>query len=285
MSEVKYNIRPLQEEVLKIFKVFAAICEKHRLRYYAAYGTALGAIRHHGFIPWDDDFDVAMPRDDYERFRKMAEEALPARYKYCDWHNTKELSPNVYAKIQDSNRVAVLDIEKKIGRTLPHGVYIDIFPLDGTPGTRWQRFKWMLRLHLLRSAYSSFFGIMAKKKLVTILWRTAGYIVNKVVFHAETRYDFARYYDELSRTYKYGKGLVGCVVSPYGSLRDLSPNEVYGTPNYVAFEGSRIAVPSNSHDYLTAIYGDYMTLPPVEKRCPTHAKLPDAPWKFGPTAE
>ena len=153
MSEVKYNIRPLQEEVLKIFKVFAAICEKHRLRYYAAYGTALGAIRHHGFIPWDDDFDVAMPRDDYERFRKMAEEALPARYKYCDWHNTKELSPNVYAKIQDSNRVAVLDIEKKIGRTLPHGVYIDIFPLDGTPGTRWQRFKWMLRLHLLRSAY------------------------------------------------------------------------------------------------------------------------------------
>ena len=285
MSEVKYNIRPLQEEVLKIFKVFAAICEKHGLRYYAAYGTALGAIRHHGFIPWDDDFDVAMPRDDYERFRKMAEEVLPARYKYCGWHNTKELSPNVYAKIQDSDRVAVLDIEKKIGRTLPHGVYIDIFPLDGTPGTRWQRFKWMLRLRLLRSAYSSFFGLMTKKRPVTIIWRTAGYIANKFAFHAKSRYDFALYYDELSRTFKYGKGLVGCVISPYGALRDLSPNEVYGTPNYVAFEGSRIAVPSNSHDYLTAIYGDYMTLPPVGKRCPTHAKLPDAPWKFGPTAE
>lgn len=285
MSELKYNIRPLQEEVLKIFKVFAAICEKHGLKYYAAYGTALGAIRHKGFIPWDDDFDVAMPREDYERFREMAEEVLPGRYKYCDWHNTKELSPNVYAKIQDSDRAVVFAIERKLGRPLPHGIYIDIFPLDGAPGTRWQRFKWTLRLHLLRSAYSSLFGITTKKNPVTILWRVAGYMVNKVAFHAKSRYDFARHYDELSRTFKYGKGLVGCVVSPYGALRDLSLNEVYGTPNYVAFEGDRIAVPSNSHDYLTAIYGDYMKLPPVEKRCPTHAKLPTAPWKFGPTAE
>ena len=68
MAEVKYNIRPLQMEALKIFKVFSEICERHKLRYYAAYGTALGAIRHKGFIPWDDDLDVAMPRADYNEF-------------------------------------------------------------------------------------------------------------------------------------------------------------------------------------------------------------------------
>ena len=66
--ELKYNIRPLQEAVLRVFKEFAKICDRHELKYYAAYGTALGAIRHHGFIPWDDDLDVAMPRSDYSVF-------------------------------------------------------------------------------------------------------------------------------------------------------------------------------------------------------------------------
>lgn len=285
MSELEYNIRPLQEEVLKIFKVFAAICEKHGLRYYAAYGTALGAIRHHGFIPWDDDFDVSMPRCDYDKFRVIAKDNLPRELKYCDWHNTKELTPHTYAKIQVADRDVVQVVETKLKRNLPHGVYIDIFPLDGAPQARLMRSVWLLKFRILLAVYSALGGSRTSRRLKSIAGRAVGVMFNTMYFHVHARTELAKYFDRLVRSCVFGNGVGGCVFGPYGVLRDVIPVEAYGEPQYVRFEDTSIAVPHNCDAYLRNIYGNYMVMPPVEKRISSHAELADAPWKFGPTAE
>ena len=285
MSELKYNIRPLQEEVLKIFKVFAAICEKHGLRYYAAYGTALGAIRHHGFIPWDDDFDVAMPRSDYDRFMVIAKGELPRGLKYCDWHNTKELTPHTYAKIQVADKDAGRVVEQKLNRNLPHGVYIDIFPLDGAPRSRLMRSVWLLKFRAFIAVYRTFGGTWTSRRLKSVVGHAVGVMLNKLLFHAQARTELAKYFDGLVRSCVFGNGVGGCVFGPYGVLRDVIPVEAYGEPRFVSFEDTSIAVPSDCDAYLRNIYGDYMVLPPIEKRFSSHAELADAPWKFGPTAE
>lgn len=281
----EYNIRPLQEEVLKIFKAFADICGKHGLRYYAAYGTALGAIRHHGFIPWDDDFDVAMPRCDYDKFMVVSKAELPVGLKYCDWHNTKELTPHTYAKIQVADKEIVRVVEQRLERNLPHGVYIDIFPLDGAPRSKFLRNLWLLKFRVLSVVYGSFGGVRMRRRLKSVVGKLVGIILNRLFIHAKAQTELAEHFDRLVRSCAFGDGVGGCVFGPYGVLRDVIPIEAYGEPRFVDFEDTRIAVPRDYDKYLRNIYGDYMVWPPEEKRLSSHAELPDAPWKFGPTVE
>lgn len=266
-----------------MFKAFAAVCEEHGLVYYAAFGTALGAVRHGGFIPWDDDLDVVMPRKDYDRLRNLADEVLPVRYKYCDWHNTRELAPYVYAKIQDSDVDAVRSVESKIGRGLPHGIYMDVFPLDGMPATALGRKFWSAKMRALHAVGSSFFGLTSAKCMKALLWRMSGALLNKVCFHAKTYFDLSRHYDDLARSCPDEKDVVGCFGNPYAVPRLFKFAQIFGTPRSAAFEDTAIYIPENCHEYLEREYGDYMALPPVEKRTSTHAVLQDAPWKFGPT--
>ena len=138
---LKYNIRPLQEEALKIFKVFAAICEKHKLRYYAAYGTALGAIRHHGFIPWDDDFDVAMPREDYNIFVRNVQDELPANMRFTRG-GEESSAPIYFSKIRNAEVDIVDRMSVQTNMKINDPPYIDIFVLENVPESVLHFSKW-----------------------------------------------------------------------------------------------------------------------------------------------
>ena len=131
---MNYNLEPLWNEILKVYAEFARICAKHGLRHYAAYGTAIGAVRHKGFIPWDDDFDVVMPREDYEKFVAVAQTELPSwltvlsRRLQADYYH-------VFNKVKVIDDSVVRKVQALSNLDLSEGIYIDIFPLDGAPNS------------------------------------------------------------------------------------------------------------------------------------------------------
>lgn len=125
---MEYDIRPLQLRTLKLLRQFQEVCREHGLRWYATAGTMLGAVRHAGFIPWDDDMDIAMPRPDYDRLIAHAAEWLPRPMELV-CAELDESYPLPFAKLQDASTTI---LER------PHlpflgGIYIDIFPIDGVP--------------------------------------------------------------------------------------------------------------------------------------------------------
>ena len=129
-----YNLRPLWDSLLSIYKEVADICKRYDIRYFVDGGTMLGAVRHQGFIPWDDDFDLRMLQSDVTRFRDVASRELPDNLKIVDWRNTPEY-PNLFIKVHETRQNIIEAIEKQSGLCLNQGVFIDIFPITGYPNT------------------------------------------------------------------------------------------------------------------------------------------------------
>ncbi len=164
------KIKKLKEIELELFKQFVRICEKNSLRYFVVGGTALGAVRHKGFIPWDDDIDVALPRGDYEKFLSIAQSWLPENM-FLQTYITDKNYPNPFAKLRRSDTAF---IEKSASRIkMNHGVYIDIFPLDGysRPGIKGKLFG--LKEKILKISAGSVFvsGNISKNKFRAIVKR------------------------------------------------------------------------------------------------------------------
>jgi lipopolysaccharide cholinephosphotransferase len=119
----------LQEVILEIFKVVADICERHQIPYFAIGGTCLGAVRHHGFIPWDDDLDIGLLREDYLRLLPLLRKELPEQCMVHDKECDKDY-PYLYAKVRD--KYSGIE-EDYIFKTQHTGCFIDIFPLERSP--------------------------------------------------------------------------------------------------------------------------------------------------------
>ena len=122
------DLNELKRIELEMLKTFIKICKKHNFMYFLVGGTCLGSVRHGGFIPWDDDIDVGMPRSDYNKFIKIASEELPGNM-FLQTFFTDEQYPCAFAKIRNNDTTF---IEKGLRKSnINHGIYIDIFPLDG----------------------------------------------------------------------------------------------------------------------------------------------------------
>ena len=141
-----YDIRPLQLRILKNLLAVDKVCKEHNLRYYIMAGTMLGAVRHKGFIPWDDDLDIGMPRADYDLLMANAKEWLPKPYEAVCAENDKEY-PLPFAKVQDADTTLIERMHLKyLG-----GVYIDIFPLDGVPESRMAQRMHFCKVRILQT--------------------------------------------------------------------------------------------------------------------------------------
>ena len=283
-GEDPFNLKPIWDAVLAIYLEFAKVCEKHNLRYYLAYGNVLGAVRHGGFIPWDDDFDVMMPRLDYEKFLCVAPKELPDYFKLVNWKNTPEFSTNLFTKIMDCRQEYLNELEIKVGKILNQGVFIDIFPMDGIPRNgvslaflKLKRFF----LDVITYPFLKSFRECSKVKQVCVwlVGRLAG-----VVCGIKNRADINRLWEKIISAESFdGSSKCGCVLSPYGFLKDVCDFEIFGKPIPLQFSGMAIPSPAKPDKYLETIYGDYMSLPPVEKRKPSHLSQKIAPWRLGPT--
>ncbi|MCE2616946.1 MAG: LicD family protein [Phocaeicola sp.] len=246
-----YDIRPLQLRMLKILLAFDKICVEHDLQYCIFAGTLLGAIRHKGFIPWDDDMDVGMPRPYYEEFIKHSKEWLPAPFEFVCAENDPNY-PLPFGKIQDSSTTL---IERKHLSYLG-GIYVDVFPYDGVPTNMLTRrmhyaafefYKQLLYL-VYRDPYKHGHGPSSwAPLLVQKMFTKQG--VQQRIRKILMKYD----YNQCEYTADYTDG-----------LRGVMQRSVYNTYARYLFEGEMVQGPKLYDEYLTKIYRDYMKLPDKE---------------------
>ncbi len=247
----------LQKVELDLFSCFTETCEKLNLNYFLVCGSALGAARHGGFIPWDDDMDVGMYREDYNKFMELAPALLPEGI-FLQNYKTDPKYAHVFAKLRNSNTTY---IEKSaVDMDINHGVYIDIFPLDGCPEDPSERkklnFKKKYYRTLLASAFKkpeSFKG----KMLISIL-RVFG-------FHKRTAKILEKYEALISGYPVKGSKLI-CNHGTWYGEKDYISAEFYGKGSDIIYEGMKARVPEKCEEYLTALYGDWRTPPPPEKQ-------------------
>lgn len=260
------EIKEMQKIELEILKSFSKICDEHKLRYFLSNGTLLGAIRHKGFIPWDDDIDVYMPRNDYMTFLQLVGSSLEPHYKLLTPYNSKEYI-YTYAKLYD-DRTILIEWPDTVRYTI--GVYIDIFPVDGLPESIKETKKHFDRLKKLNRL--NWLCILAGKRYTydsNFLKRVYGYIF---IFLAQLigRKFYFKKLDKLARKYDFDKSeYVAVAVAGYGSVERVKQNS-FATYKKVQFENNFFNSPVGYHEYLTSLYGDYMKLPPADEQVKRH---------------
>lgn len=257
------NMNDLQKVEFDLFCCFEEVCRKLNLNYFLVCGSALGAARHEGVIPWDDDFDVGMYREDYNKFMELAPALLPEGIFLQNYKSDPEY-PLVFAKLRNSNTTYIESLFSKMN--MNHGVYLDIFPLDGCPEDACARKKLNARkrryLRRIRCAYNMPKTISLRGKIGVALFRMLGY-------HKRTAQTLAKYEALISQYSVKGTKLI-CNHGTWYGERDYIPVEFYGKGSLATYEGMTVRVPEKCDEYLTALYGDWRTPPPPEKRKGSH---------------
>lgn len=254
MSEEK--LQGLKAVELEILREFLRVCEVLGLNYFVIGGTLLGAVRHKGFIPWDDDIDVGMPREDYEKFLTNGQELLPGNL-FLQTFETDPEYPANFAKIRNSNTTFVETSVRNCD--INHGIYIDIFPLDYYPEKNVFWFEWKKLLLTLR--ISTVFGSTGMKRRTQIVrWLT------RVLIPSHRNAVLKR--EKLFRSVKKS-GLIANYCGAWGK-REIVPAEWCSEHCELTFEGLAVRAPREYDKWLTQLYGDYMQFPPEEKRVAHH---------------
>lgn len=250
---------------MKIVKSVVEVCEKHSLTYFMIGGTMLGAIRHKGFIPWDDDIDLGMPRKDYEFFLEIASKELPDKLKVVNYRT----DPNYQYYITRICDTETKVVEERIGNDNKNTyVSIDIFPIDGTPNNLFLRKIYFFRVLVHRALMSLCYKDSIDRK------RTRGTVEKIFLCIMEflpvniitTPYKQKCIIDRLLRqqAVKHSK-YIGNIMGAYRT-KEIVPAEYYGEGKFYQFEDIQLRGPSMYDEYLTHTYGNYMQLPSEDKR-------------------
>ena len=266
-------LRKLQLTELEILKKVIKICEEEKLQYYLMGGTFLGAIRHKGFIPWDDDIDISMPREDYEKFYKIADRKLPKGLIYKNFLKGNEKTI-YFSRVEDTN-VKIKDESAIKHRT--RNSWIDIFPLDGMPNNviirQFHKLRLLYRRLLLQ--YSQFSTIVNQDLPNRPLHEKILIKVGKF-FNFEKLLDTKKCLiklDKAIRKYDYSKSkYVANFMGAY-KFKEMFKKEIYDNYTQYQFEDIKAYAPKDYDTVLTQMYGDYMTPPKEADQNKHHSKV------------
>lgn len=248
------QLKRLQAIQMDMLLEVKRICTKHNIRYSLIGGTLLGAVRHKGYIPWDDDADIGMLREDYEKFRVVCEEEMDkSKYYFQDDRNTKGYRWG-YGKLRRKNTLFLRENQKhlKFGQE----IFIDIFPLDYAPDNMMLRRVHMFYCFCVRKALWAPVGMVAEKNAFKrMVYKRLSAIPKKQIYKSYYRYINSRKQSKTVRINLFPTN------KPYGF-----PINFFEDLIEVSFENELFMGSKYYDKYLTIKYGDYMKLPPVEKR-------------------
>lgn len=255
------TLRKVQLVQLDMLLQVDRICKKHNIKYYLIGGSALGAVRHGGFIPWDEDIDIGMFRKDYETFLSVCGESLNDKY-FLQTNKTDLEYPILYAKIRANYTTFVEKESKEMGKKIHQGIFIDIFPIDNVPDSKILARIQFLLVHFFISIASTRAGNFSNNKYKRIIKKLYSYIFIRA-FKKETLDSIA---SNIAAYYKNKP--TEKVANLFGRYRtkEIVPRDYFGDSRFIEFEGNYLPIPELYHEYLSQIYGDYMKLPPLEKR-------------------
>ena len=258
------TLKHLQQVQLMILNDFIEICDENNLEYYAYGGTVLGAIRHHGFIPWDDDIDVFMFREDYEKFLKIMDKTHTEKYEILNIDRTKDY---LYMFSKMSLKGTKFENNWCINKPFNVGINIDIFVLDYIPTNK---FKWSIlnrKFKFLKKIFN-IFDIIENDYYISDFKKNIGHTIRFIFKLLNiTNETFKR---------KYAQTLQNMHANsmPNGFLYDIAAisydeilsEDMIRPSKKVPFESICIAVPNDYDKYLKINFGNYMELPPEDKR-------------------
>ena len=256
--------RKMKQLLLEMLAWFHELCAQNGLRYYVLGGTMLGAVRHQGFIPWDDDIDIGLPYADYRRLEQAAAASGQSRYVLeTPWSPAPDYI-YTFAKVYDTRTTLVENTRRGIRR----GLYLDIFPLTGMGQSEDEARRYLKGIERRRGFLLSRTtglrpGRAAYKNAAVLLSRavTDWFVDDKKYAQALNRRVAERDFD----AYAFGG-------TPFGAWheREIMPREVFGTPTAYPFETMQVFGPEQADAYLTRLYGNWRELPPPEKRVSHH---------------
>ena len=265
MAEIsKEDLRKLQLKSLEMAKYFVEFCKENNLLTYFCGGGCIGAIRHGGFIPWDDDLDFFMPRKDYEKlYRLWKKKADNEAYSILRPKRTM-IDHNLFITIRDNNTTQIKPYQKDLD--ISHGVALDIFPIDGCPSSSFKR-KMQLFWGMIYSLFCAQLipvnhgkkkAMMAKIAFVLVPFKGLRYRIWKFAEKQMSKY-------ELDKC----ESMTELCAGP-GYMKNVYPRKAFDSAIFVDFEDTKMPIPVGYDEYLRIAFGDYMKMPPVEKQVAHH---------------
>ena len=253
-----YTIKEIQNKLKDLLQVFHDFCEEKNLKYYMAYGTMLGAYRHKGFIPWDDDVDVYMPRDDYDKLLDFSRNGNLPKKIFLKYNETSEDIIFPYAMFVDKNTTLVYE---KPGETknMVEGLYIDVFPVTGASDNNFlaklQSYNW----YILNKKLSYSQEVAKRKNIILTLFNKYASLFEPQSIHRKIEKN------SIKNSFYNSKNLLFAPTSG-GPMK----KEILGTPTLYKFEDKMFYGPEKAEKYLQHVFGDFMKLPPKEKQISHH---------------
>lgn len=256
-KEVLQKVQKVQLEMAKEIK---RVCDENQISYFLYRGTFLGAVRHKGVIPWDDDMDFGMLREDYDKFCRIAPEKLGEDYFFQTWHSDE----NYALPLGKVRKRGTLFVEAKSAVLQENGIYVDIYPLDFAPVGEQKQKKLakkllhLFRMKLMKSGYTPW-----KEEERTIWKKRIGYLLYQIAAIPFSHKTLIRKYEQL---------VMAVPESDVIYEQSALPTVYYFDRSWCAdlaeypYEDTTFAGPKNYDAFLSSLYGDYMKLPPKEKR-------------------
>lgn len=263
---MKNEMNEMQLMMSEMVKWFHSFCQRNDIRYYMVGGTMLGAVRHNGFIPWDDDIDVGIPRKDYERLLKNKNQWLYSEKKYyieSYLDNNKDFEFR-YAKVYDTQTTLIENCRSRTKR----GIFIDVFPLDGIGDNKeealnnYSSIQKYVQFLLTRTCKVKKSRTLTKNLVIIASRLIPNFIIdNKKIISKINTLCSVRDFDTSM--------FVGNLVGMWGA-KEIMPREFFGKPTLYKFEDTELYGPEKYDDYLKNLYNNWRQLPPLEKQKSDH---------------
>ena len=254
------ELRKVQLLELKVLKEIKRICTKHNIKYFLTGGTLIGAVRHKGFIPWDDDIDIAMMRSEYDRFMEVATSELSPEFSLINIKNDKKLGIFFGKVVLNGTNYRSVQQPKTLDKT---GFWVDVIPYDTIYDNKllaslyFWKLNFFVVLYSMKNGYQN--GTTKLKRIVAKLMKVCFFFIPK-------RYLYNRICNYPYKLNKKHTNTQCYLCGRYGVPREFRSAYLFDGYAEMQFEDDKFMVLSHSHEFLTELFGDYMQLPPSEKR-------------------